>query len=161
MIVLQALHVCIALLDRQHPEPAPGQSLRQSVERAAAAAAELDSQLEADTVEGVCQHAHRLAALLDVAPDTAELVSLLQTEGMQYSWWQLHIMHSRGFDKEGCCSVWRPLDCFCTNYSESPYKRIICRAYSVIVLSLTHMASYQNLAGLTRPSAVKCSSRLI
>lgn len=72
---LQALHVCIALLDRQRPEPAPGQPLRQSVERAAAAAAELDSKLEMETIEGVCQHAHRLAALLDVAPSVSELVS--------------------------------------------------------------------------------------
>lgn len=74
---MQALHVCIALLDRQHPQPVLGHSLRQSVERAAAAAAELDSKLEAETIEGVCQHAHRLAALLDVAPSTSELVSPL------------------------------------------------------------------------------------
>lgn len=78
-VVLQALHVCIALLDRQQQQAGQvrGEGLRQSVERAAAASAELDSKLEADTIDGVCLHADRLAALLDASPETPELVSAL------------------------------------------------------------------------------------
>ncbi len=45
------------------------------MERSAAATAELDSKLEADTVEGICQHSGRLAALLDTSPQLTQLVS--------------------------------------------------------------------------------------
>lgn len=45
------------------------------MERSAAATAELDSKLEADTVEGICQHSARLAALLDISPQITQLVS--------------------------------------------------------------------------------------
>ena len=45
------------------------------MERSAAATAELDSKLEADTVEGICQHSARLATLLDTSPQIMQLVS--------------------------------------------------------------------------------------
>jgi len=45
------------------------------MERSAAATAELDSKLEADTLEGICQHSARLAALLDTSPRLMQLVS--------------------------------------------------------------------------------------
>ena len=44
------------------------------MERSAAASAELDSKLEADTVTGICQHSARLAALLNINPHTPQLV---------------------------------------------------------------------------------------
>lgn len=72
----QALHICIALLERRQPPESSNQgeeALRQSVERAAAATAELYSKLEGDTVEGICQHTDRLAALLDIPPERAQL----------------------------------------------------------------------------------------
>ena len=73
----QALHICIALLERRQPSQASGRAdaVRQSMERSAAATAELDSKLEADTVEGICQHSGRLAALLDTSPQLTQLVS--------------------------------------------------------------------------------------
>ena len=73
----QALHICIALLERRPPSSAGarGDALRQSMERSAAASAELDSKLEADTVTGICQHSARLAALLNISPDTPHMVS--------------------------------------------------------------------------------------
>lgn len=45
------------------------------MERSAAASAELDSKLEADTVNGICQHSARLAALLNISSDTPHMVS--------------------------------------------------------------------------------------
>ena len=75
----QALHICIALLERrQAPQgqaQARGAALRQSVERAAAASAELDSKLEADAVACICQHSARFAALLDTSNQLTQLVS--------------------------------------------------------------------------------------
>ena len=53
------------------------------MERAAAASAELDSKLEADAVEGICQHSNRLAALLDTSPQLDQLVSKLAMETLQ------------------------------------------------------------------------------
>ena len=76
----QALHICIALLERRQPPESSNQgeeALRQSVERAAAATAELNSKLEGDTVEGICQHTDRLAALLDSPPQRSQLVSII------------------------------------------------------------------------------------
>lgn len=77
---LQALHICIALLEgRQASPPAQaggrGEALRQSVERAAAAGAELDSKLEADAVASICHHSPQLSALLDTSPQFTCLVS--------------------------------------------------------------------------------------
>ncbi|KAA6426332.1 MAG: serine threonine- phosphatase 6 regulatory subunit 3-like isoform X2 [Trebouxia sp. A1-2] len=71
----QALHICIALLERRQPSQAGGRAdaVRQSMERSAAATAELDSKLEADTVEGICRHSARLAALLDTSPQITQL----------------------------------------------------------------------------------------
>ena len=80
LCMLQALHICIALLERRQPPESSSQgeeALRQSVERAAAATAELNSKLEGDTVEGICQHTNRLAALLDSSPQRAQLVSIM------------------------------------------------------------------------------------
>ena len=78
---IQALHICIALLERrQAPQGQAqgrhkGEALRQSVERAAAANAELDSKLEADAVASICHHSARLAALLDTSTQLTQLVS--------------------------------------------------------------------------------------
>lgn len=76
---IQALHICIALLERQQAPQgqaqARGEALRQSVERAAAASAELDSKLEADAVGSICHHSTRLAALLDTSTQLTQLVS--------------------------------------------------------------------------------------
>ena len=73
----QALHIRNELLERRPPSAAGarGDALRQSMERSAAASAELDSKLEADTVDGICQHSARLAALLQISPDTLHMVS--------------------------------------------------------------------------------------
>ena len=85
MCLSQALHICIALLERRQAPPAGRQAdaLRQSMERAAAASAELDSKLEADAVEGICQHSNRLAALLDTSPQLDQLVSERAIETLQ------------------------------------------------------------------------------
>jgi hypothetical protein len=61
------------------------------MERSAAATAELDSKLEADTVEGICQHSARLAALLDTSPQITQLVSQLACDATQ---WQLQALLS-------------------------------------------------------------------
>lgn len=52
-----------------------GEALRQSVERAAAASAELDSKLEADAVASICHYSACLAALLDTSTQVTQLVS--------------------------------------------------------------------------------------
>ena len=76
---IQALHICIALLERRQAPSGQaggrGEALRQSVERAAAAGAELDSKLEADAVASICHHSARLAALLDTSTQLTQLVS--------------------------------------------------------------------------------------
>ncbi|KAL3130903.1 hypothetical protein ABBQ38_000230 [Trebouxia sp. C0009 RCD-2024] len=73
----QALHICIALLERRQAPQAQaggrGEPLRQSVERAAAAGVELDSKLEADAVASICHHTPHLAALLDTSPPFTQL----------------------------------------------------------------------------------------
>ena len=77
LLLQQVLHICIALLERRQPAQAGGSAdgLRQSVERAAAAGAELDSKLEADAVSSICQHSAGLSALLDTTPQLPQLVS--------------------------------------------------------------------------------------
>lgn len=76
---MQALNICIALLERRQGPAAQaggrGEALRQSIERAAAASAELDSKLEADAVASICLHSTRLAALLDTSTQFTQLVS--------------------------------------------------------------------------------------
>lgn len=76
---IQALNICIALLERrQAPQgqaQGRGEALRQSVERAAAAGLELDSKLEADAVASICHHSARLAALLDTSTQLTQMVS--------------------------------------------------------------------------------------
>ena len=76
----QVLHICIALLERRQAPPSGqvggrGEALRQSVERAAAASAELDSKLEADAVASICHYSACLAALLDTSTQVTQLVS--------------------------------------------------------------------------------------
>lgn len=80
ILAIQALHICIALLERRQAPQAQaggrGEPLRQSVERAAAAGVELDSKLEADAVASICHHTPHLAALLDTSPPFTQLVSV-------------------------------------------------------------------------------------
>lgn len=82
LLLPQVLHICIALLERRQPQAQAGgraDGLRQSVERAAAAGAELDSRLEADAVASICQHSAGLTALLDTTPQLPQLVSIFSS----------------------------------------------------------------------------------